>query len=725
MPETRFLIVGGGPAGSATALTLARAGCRVTLIEQTNYQGERVGELLSPEGQAIMASLCPNLFEQFYLTQIGIVGTWGSESLSPLAEREWWTLERRAFDRALAEEARQAGAELFTEQKVRSVSRRHDRGWSVLCQDRHLEADWLIDASGRSSQISRLQGAQIQKFDRQIALVGLLEGDVVAPPDMVLETTDLGWWYAAPVDSQRAVAVFITDSDLDKGDAGVAWESQLQASQHVKDRFGNLKTTIKPWRVAAGFSLLVPGYGKDWCAVGDAYAAFDPLSDLGIGRSVDMGFKLGSFLAEAAQHRLEPDLFSLYEHLGSEFRAHADLLLQDYRQVQRFPHSKFWQRRVSSSPHESPLRVRSQGSRPGRLIFPEGQRFECTGCGKCCRSKWVARVDITKRDLFLEKRGFQSLRILSDGRLATNVRPDGSCVFQSESNDSCELFGEELRPDSCLQFPFMLRETPDGVEVGVSFICPSIQKNQGRPLQEYSQELEGLLARRSPNVIPRMVSVSWGRGLNWTQYKELETFLLDSGPLIDRMRRLRWYLIVWLHNPEEETPGLLGDAPLENLQNLEAIMATHLMSRIESDDPDIRQTIVEKLLERGRVRLPRLGWSGGVSQLKLCLWSGAKDWLQGEVERYLRSLVQRKFLLLNIPLLHNLCVLSALTDVVQVYTAAHACKRGATRFTEEDYFAALELVESEVVAYSRPDRLAQSFAAWHQSLYSSVSIPAP
>ena len=117
MSETRFLIVGGGPAGSAAALTLARAGCRVTLIEQTAYQGERVGELLSPEGQATMAELCPNLFEKFYLTQIGIVGTWGSDSLSPLAEREWWTLERRAFDRALAEEAERAGLSFSPDRK--------------------------------------------------------------------------------------------------------------------------------------------------------------------------------------------------------------------------------------------------------------------------------------------------------------------------------------------------------------------------------------------------------------------------------------------------------------------------------------------------------------------------------------------------------------------------------------------------------------------------------
>ena len=725
MSETRFLIVGGGPAGSAAALTLARAGCRVTLIEQTAYQGERVGELLSPEGQATMAELCPNLFEKFYLTQIGIVGTWGSDSLSPLAEREWWTLERRAFDRALAEEAERAGAQLLTGQKVRSVKRNTEGGWSVLCQGIQLEADWLIDATGRSSQISRLQGAQIQKFDRQIALVGLLEGEVAAPPDMLLETTESGWWYAAPIDSERAVAVFVTDSDLDKGEARLAWESHLNASRHVKERFGNLRTITNPWRVASGFSLLVPGYGDRWCSVGDAYAAFDPLSDLGIGRSVDMGLKLGTFLAEATLQGLEPDLFSLYQSLGSEFRAHADLLLQDYRQVQRFPHSKFWQRRVSSSPHESPLRVRSQGSQPGRLIFPEDQRFECTGCGKCCRSDWVPRVEIGRRELFVKKEGYHAVRVLDDGRLATNVTADNSCVFLSRSDDSCRLYGEELRPDSCLQFPFMLRETPDGVEVGLSFICPSVQQNRGRPLQEYSKELVGLLARRSPNVIPQMVSISWGRGLNWSGYKELESFLLKSESISDRIRLLRWYLITWLNNPAQESPGLTGNAPLESLQKLEATMATHLIVQIEATDPTTRTTIVQTLLERGKVRLPHTGWSGGVSQLKLCLWSGPKDWLQTEVERYLRALVQRKFLLLNIPLLHNLCVLAALPDLLGVYAAAIACKRGATRFTEEDYFAALELVESKVIAYSRPDRMAQNFAAWHQSLFYSVSIPAP
>ncbi|HEX7637975.1 MAG TPA: FAD-dependent oxidoreductase, partial [Burkholderiaceae bacterium] len=42
------LVLGGGPAGCATALCLARQGHRVAVVERTRYEAPRVGETLSP-----------------------------------------------------------------------------------------------------------------------------------------------------------------------------------------------------------------------------------------------------------------------------------------------------------------------------------------------------------------------------------------------------------------------------------------------------------------------------------------------------------------------------------------------------------------------------------------------------------------------------------------------------------------------------------------------------
>lgn len=722
---SQFLIIGGGPAGAATALTLARAGLSVTLIEQSHYQTPRVGELFSPEGQESLLELFPDGFNQHFLTQIGIVGAWDDSALSRFAKRDWWTLDRLNFDRAVAREAEAAGAQVLEGRKVKSV-RRLGEHWLCQTTEGEFHGHWLIDATGRSSQFSRAQGAQIQKFDRQIALVAFLEGEVKAPPDMLLETSQDGWWYAAPIDDQRAVAVYITDSDFDKGEAGATWSAKFQATQHVKARFGNLHTATTPRRVAAGLSLLVPGYGDLWCSVGEAFAAFDPLSNLGVGRSIGMGHDLGKVFIQSAKTGAPPDLLSFYEQVGAEFRSHSDRLAQEYRNVHRFTDSKFWYRRTSTSPHESSLRVRSQPGAPRKLLFPAGQLFECTQCGKCCGGSWVARVDLHLREALetlspTPKRGFTPLRILDDGRLATNIDEQrGSCVFLNAQTTACSLHGTPVKPDSCSQFPFLLRETPDGVEVGVSHLCRSIQENTGQPLEHYRSHLEDILSRRAPNVIPQTVSISWGKGLKWESYRELEDFLLSGPSVSSQVRALRWYLTDWLHQESLPQPLLKGPTPQEWLLDMEAHMASHLVAVVEGHGV-LNESVLSDLLRGEEMSFPRLRYVTNGEQMRACLHNSDYNRLEHRTNEFLIALVRRKFLLLNIPLLHNLVLLAALPQALHTYTVLSACKRGVESFQDSDFHAALDIAESRITAYARHDKLAKSFVEWHLDLYRQLA----
>ena len=43
------VVLGGGPAGTATAIALARFGRRVTILERSHYESTRIGETLPPE----------------------------------------------------------------------------------------------------------------------------------------------------------------------------------------------------------------------------------------------------------------------------------------------------------------------------------------------------------------------------------------------------------------------------------------------------------------------------------------------------------------------------------------------------------------------------------------------------------------------------------------------------------------------------------------------------
>lgn len=720
----RVLIVGAGPAGSAAAQVLARGGLEVILVESSRFDEPRIGELLSPEGQLTMERLLPDRFQEFYLTQIGIVGAWAEPALRRFADPSWWALDRVGLDRALAERARDLGAELHIGCKVQKLVRR-EAVWHFRLDDHDREADWLLIATGRSGQVSRQLGAQIQKFDRQIALAGFLEGEYRSSMDMLLETTPSGWWYGAPIDAKRAVAVFLTDSDLDRGDPQQAWEARLAESVYAKERFGHMSLLAKPSRGASGFSLLVPSYGDGWAAIGEAASSFDPLSNLGIGRAADTGEKVAELILEAAHTSRHPDFLLNAEKVGSEFAVHSGVLIDDYRKVHHFPGSVFWARRVSEVTGSGFQRQRSKPTQIKKLHFPPGQNFDCTNCGKCCRSPWVATVELSKAkqmefapetSALARKKCTVPLRVLHDGRLATNVDPEGHCVFLEQNSSLCGLQDTGLKPKSCSQFPFLLRDTPDGVVVGVSFLCSSVQKNEGRPLEAYTEELQNLLLSRAPAVLPRYVPISWGRGVEWDKCATLDHYLLGGEDPIERIRNLRWYLAHWLQKPGSDDFELSGPVPREWLIELERQMSLSLLSRIEFGFAQSQQSLFDGLLDGRPVELCKVGWQGQVKLVQERYRVEYQPWIYQETKRFLKALLHRKFLYFDGPVYHNLLVLSAIPKLLILYAAIYAAKREAEQVSLEDYHGALDMIELELTAHSKKVSAAQTFFYWHMGL---------
>ena len=119
-------VVGGGPAGTATALRLAAAGRSVAVLERSHYDRPRVGETLAPWVQPPLRDL--GVWDRF--TALGSLPSWGTRSVWAVAGGRtstptWsaatgsgWHVDRRAFDRMLADAAVEAGAAVLT-------------GWSV------------------------------------------------------------------------------------------------------------------------------------------------------------------------------------------------------------------------------------------------------------------------------------------------------------------------------------------------------------------------------------------------------------------------------------------------------------------------------------------------------------------------------------------------------------------------------------------------------------------
>ena len=80
-------VIGGGPAGTAAAITLRkRDDINVCVIETGDYHHPKVGESLSPGARALLQYL--GLWEQFetenHLSMLGSEAAWGSETLGSM-----------------------------------------------------------------------------------------------------------------------------------------------------------------------------------------------------------------------------------------------------------------------------------------------------------------------------------------------------------------------------------------------------------------------------------------------------------------------------------------------------------------------------------------------------------------------------------------------------------------------------------------------------------------
>src|SRR4051812_21053115 len=102
-------VVGGGPAGAASARRLALAGARVVVVERSRFHAPRIGDSLAPAIQPELIGL--GVWREFQalgpMPSYGTRSHWGdaAASLHSHMMSPWgsgWHVDRRAFDLMLA-----------------------------------------------------------------------------------------------------------------------------------------------------------------------------------------------------------------------------------------------------------------------------------------------------------------------------------------------------------------------------------------------------------------------------------------------------------------------------------------------------------------------------------------------------------------------------------------------------------------------------------------------
>jgi flavin-dependent dehydrogenase len=145
----RTVVVGGGPAGAAAAIALARAGARPLLLEREPVAAEKVcGEFLAEDAARALRDLGldPDRLGAVPIRQ-AVLGAGRREARLRLPF-EAWGLPRATLDAALLARAADAGAELRLGAAVLSADA-GPAGWRLRLATGELDAPSLVLATGK------------------------------------------------------------------------------------------------------------------------------------------------------------------------------------------------------------------------------------------------------------------------------------------------------------------------------------------------------------------------------------------------------------------------------------------------------------------------------------------------------------------------------------------------------------------------------------------------
>jgi len=375
------VIIGAGPAGSATAITLAHLGHRVLLIDEQAAAKYKLGESLPPASVDIVRHFLGDLESEtrkpvgLYKTA-GNVSTWSSNQ--PDHADFFFTatgfglcIDRLAFDEALRLRAIELGASLQRGACFESCTRRSDPSfnWDITLSSgfktQHHRARYLVDCSGRRAVVSKwLEIPIVENEDRLFAYAQWFSTSIKDDDCFTrIEAVKNGWWYTNRVPSDnnnenKRLVVFYSDKDLpDAKKAGNSkgfYEHLSESTQIAAVLKANAYEPSGAIRGAPANSQRLNEFcGDAWMAVGDAAQAYDPLSSQGIDKALRTASHAGHLihyaLTDEATHSLGADNHFIQQYSQQQQQIwNAYISQRDYYYgIQtRWSDQPFWQRRM-------------------------------------------------------------------------------------------------------------------------------------------------------------------------------------------------------------------------------------------------------------------------------------------------------------------------------------------------------------------------------------------
>jgi len=315
--KTDVLIVGGGPAGSASAMFLAREGIRATILEGEIFPRYHIGESMTGAGGKVLRDLglAPEMYSRRHPTKQGVKvygqstrGTWfvpvtGRDENWKLFEWDTWQVRRSEFDKMMLDEAVVRGAALLHGKALKPLVR---DGWVRGAQVRmpdgstqDIESEILLDCSGQATWLANQGGVTGPKYlgsyDRQIAIFSQVAGaqrddggtrDTHKDNTLIFYQQKYHWAWFIPLDEDVVSvgvvipAAYFLDKKETKRDFYVRELRELHPE--LSRRLPEIRL-VEDVHVIPNYSYQVKAFcGKGFMCIGDAHRFIDPIFSFGL-----------------------------------------------------------------------------------------------------------------------------------------------------------------------------------------------------------------------------------------------------------------------------------------------------------------------------------------------------------------------------------------------------------------------------------------------------------
>ena len=336
------VVVGGGPAGSVTAMELARRGIDTVVVEREGFPRFHIGESLTGEAGQLLRRLgldaamdaAPHQVKhgvsvygakgrnRFWVPIVGIAADGGREPMTS------WQVRRATFDRQLLDHAQAQGATLVRGSAVEPVvvdGRVRGVRVELEGEERELSCEVLVDATGQRRWLARsgFAGPMAEgRYDRQIAVFTHLVGAERDPGEaagntIIFYQRPYHWSWFIPIDDEVTSVGTVVPSGYFRAQ-GQSPEEFLtrelrELNPELTERMANVTFVDEP-HVIVNYSYQVEEFtGPGWMCVGDAHRFTDPVFSFGVHLATHEAERAAATIADAlAAPADEPALFDAW-----------------------------------------------------------------------------------------------------------------------------------------------------------------------------------------------------------------------------------------------------------------------------------------------------------------------------------------------------------------------------------------------------------------------------